>query len=728
VKAVLQNFKTGVLEVAEVPPPAVKPGHVLVANAASLISAGTERAAIALARMNPLQKARARPDLVKKVLQRAGQEGLLATFKIVNNLVSAPLPLGYSCAGVVRSLGAGVTDLQPGMGVACAGLGHANHAEFVSVPRNLCVPLPDGVSFESASFVTVGAIALHGVRQAELTLGETVVVLGLGLVGQLAVQICSAAGARVFGVDVQPERVALAQRHGAAGGAPTGSGLAGALRDFTRARGADAVIITAGDKGDELIGLAPELLRDRGRVVVVGDIGMDVPRRAYYEKEIDIRLSRSYGPGRYDPSYEDKGVDYPLGYVRWTENRNMEAFLDLVQSGRVDTAPLVTHRVPIADAASAYGLLDGSRPAEPYIGIVLEYQPEAEPSSTVTITAAAPRAARPGEVRFGIIGAGQFAQGILLPRLAAIPGVSIRSVATATGLSARTVAQKYGAARFSSDYAEILADGEVDAVLVATRHDQHARIVRDALHAGKHVFVEKPLALSTEELAEVVQAWSEARRGGPGPQLLVGFNRRFSPFTQRLREHMAGRPLIMTCRVNAGPIAASHWHQDLAQGGRIVGEMCHFVDLMSCLAGATPVEVFARPVIGAGEPLPGDPDNLAVLVAFADGSSGTLVYASDGDPHFPKERLEVFGGGMVGVIDNWRALRVQGAGRRARTTKWLEAAKGHAEELAAFVNAVRQGAEAVTFSSLVATTEATFAIQRSIRSGRPEPVAKLASA
>ena len=606
-KAILQNFKTGEMELADVPPPTLRAGGVTVRNVASLVSAGTEKAVIELAKMNPLQKARARPDLVRKVLNRAGQEGLIETAKIVSNLVSTPLPLGYSCAGIVEAIGAGVTDLQPGQCVACAGLNFANHAEVVFVPRNLTVPIPEPVTFTDAAFVTVGAIALHGVRQAMLNLGETVVVLGLGLVGQLTVQICAAAGCRVFGIDIEPAKVALAKSCGAHDGAVSDSNVAAAVKLFSRGAGADAVLITASTKSSAPVALAPELLRDRGRVVVVGDVGMDVSRRDYYDKEIDLRLSRSYGPGRYDPVYEEQGHDYPLAYVRWTENRNMEAFLDLLATEKVRLAPLVSHRFPIEQAERAYALLSGET-KEPYIGILLSYD-EARPQPT-TIAVETKRIAqtvRDRTVRFGIIGAGQFAQGILLPRLKAVSGVAFEFVVTGQGLTALSVARKYGAKACTSDYREVLASADVDAVLIATRHHQHATMTAEALRARKHVFVEKPLAIDAPGLAAVTAAHADA----PDYQILVGFNRRFSPLAVKLAERMRGEPLVMTYRVNAGAIPATHWTQDPATGGgRIVGEVCHFIDVMQFLTGSNPVEVTAS--AAGATALPGDPDNILI--------------------------------------------------------------------------------------------------------------------
>lgn len=711
-KAVLQNFKTGDMAVEDVPPPTLKPDGVLVSNVASLVSAGTEKAIIELAKMNPLQKARARPDLVKKVLAKAGQEGLLATGRIVMNLVSAPLPLGYSCAGIVTQAGSRVADIAPGTRVACAGLGYANHAETVYIPRNLLVPIPDNVSFEDAAFVTVGAIALHGVRQAELTLGETVVIIGMGLVGQITAQICAASGCRVFCIDLDSSKVELAKSLGADDGMAGGdnASLKGAVMAFTSGKGADAILITAGTKSSAPISLAPELARDRARVVAVGDVGHDVPRRAYYEKEIDLRQSRSYGPGRYDPNYEEKGQDYPLGYVRWTENRNMEAFLDLVARGRVQLKPLLTHRFEVSEAQKAYDLLLGET-KEPYIGILLDYDPDKKHPSNVQIASVKTRTKKDGEVSLGIIGAGQFAQGVLLPALKSVKGVNFHSFATGSGLTSVNVARKYGAVNCTSDYNEILADPAVDAVLIATRHDSHAGMVASALRAGKHCFVEKPLAIDQAGLDEVIKAQKES-----GCTVLTGFNRRFSPLALRLRNEMSGNRSVMQYRINAGFIPGSHWHQDTETGGgRIIGEVCHFIDTMQFICSADPVSVSVKALTDGNSP--SDPDNIVVSIAFSDGSVGSISYIASGDPSFPKERLEVYGGGKTGVIDNWRKLLIQGHGKKIKQRCWLQAKKGHTQEMAAFIEGVRNGEPAISFESQVLTTLTTFAIQKSLREG-----------
>lgn len=714
-KAILQNFKTGDMTVADVPPPAVTAGCVLVRTAASLVSVGTERSIIELAKMNPVQKARARPDLVRKIISKVGQEGLLSVAQSVLNRLSTPLPLGYSSAGIVEAVGAGVTDLAPGDRVACAGAGYANHAEVVCVPRNLVAPIPDGVAFQDAAFVTLGAIALHGVRQANLTLGESVVVIGLGLIGQLTVQLCAAHGCRVFGIDLDPTKVALAKTLGMDAGS-SDSDATQAVLAFTRGRGADAVLITASTKSSAPIAQAAELSRDRARVVAVGDVGLDVPRRPFYDKEIDIRLSRSYGPGRYDPAYEEKGRDYPIGYVRWTENRNMEAFLDLVAAARIKIAPLITKRFPIEQAAEAYeSILGGS---ENVIGAVIDYDTDKPQDTTVRLVATAQRPRAANEVRIGLVGAGAFAQGVLLPALKKVAGVHIASVTTRSGLSARNVADRFGADSATSDAHALIASSDVDAVLIATRHDTHADYVAEALAQGKHAFVEKPLAVDAEGLNRVIAARAAAG-GDAAPLVLTGFNRRFSPLTQRLQKHVAGKQLAMTYRINAGAIAATSWVQDTeAGGGRIVGELCHFIDTLQALCGAAVTEVHAS-AVGDQARLPADPDNLAVQLRFADGSVGTILYASAGSADFGKERLEVFGGGVSASIDNWRKLTVRGPSLRIDDTRWLSAAKGHGEEMQAFIDGVRSGTSPIAFDAQVNVTLATFAVQASLRSGVP---------
>jgi len=751
-RVVLQNFKTGELSLAEVPRPRVRAGGVLVRNAASVISAGTERAILELARMSALDKARARPDLVKKVLNRAGQEGLLGTARIVSNLVGAPIPLGYSCAGTVLEVGDGVADLRVGQRVACGGLGYANHAEEVFVPRNLTVPVPEAVSFEDAAFATLGAIALHGLRQGEPQLQDVVLVLGLGLIGQLSVQLGDAAGARVVGVDPVAERRELATELGAEAALPPDLHEVRARIDaLSSGRGADVALVTASSKSSDPVRLAGEVLRDRGRVVVLGDVGMDIPRRLFYEKELDVRLSRSYGPGRYDASYEERGVDYPAGYVRWTENRNMGAVLDMIAQSRVRVAPLRTHEYPFDEALSAFELLTT---AEPSLAIALRYdrtesglQREADrlpvapreprispgPTSLGVPAALGPASSVHGVGRLlgqltggrrsglgvGVIGTGQFCQGVLLPLFAGAPGVRIAAAASESGFSARAVAERYGAPLVTSDPDEVLACGAVQTVLIATRHDSHARIACQALRSGKHVFVEKPLCLSQEELDDVAAAYISAREAHPHLTLLVGYNRRFAPFSVRVREAFAALgPQLHVCRVNAGSQRADHWTQNLdVGGGRLLGELCHFVDLLQFLTVEEPVAVTAVSALDDRRSQ-GDPDSVIVQIRFSRGSAASLAYVASGDAGLAKERLEVFGGGRAAVIDNWRRVEVF-AGRRAkRARSWLGSAKGHAEEVTAFLKGVEKGRSPVPFRSLALTSATTFAVRRALHCGR----------
>ena len=729
-KAVLQNFRTGELAISEVAPPALQSGGIIISSAASLVSAGTEKAVIELAKMNPLQKARARPDLVRKVLNRAGQEGILGTAQIVMNLVSAPVPLGYSCAGRVTRVGDQVAEFQPGDRVACAGLGYANHAEVNFVPRNLAVLIPVNVSFEDAAYVAVGAIAMQGVRQADLSVGENVVVFGLGLLGQITAQICSASGCRVFGIDLDLWKVQLAKKFGMpAGQALRDEDVVAAVRTFTRERGADKILITAATASNEPVELAAELARDRACIVAVGDVGLNVPRRAYYEKELDLRLSRSTGPGRYDKSYEEKGVDYPISYIRWTEQRNMEAFLDLVAQEKIQLTPLTTHRFSIDQAEQAYALFTGKEQTR-YIGIVLEYDMGKEPSTMVNIRpeSQAEQTAstnRQDMLRIGIIGAGQFAQGVLMPRLRSMRNLSIVGVATGSGLTARAVADKYQCRFCTSDYSEILAQPDINTVLIATRHNLHAPYVCEAVEANKHVFVEKPLAIDEEQLKEVVEVHrrQQSVEGVTRPIIMVGFNRRFSPLATQLRKEFSGTPLVMNYRINAGFIASDNWvHDPSLGGGRIVGEVCHFIDVMQFISEAAPVQVFAWPLTNDG-PARATFDNVSIQLRFADGSLGTITYVANGDSSFPKERLEVFGGGGVGVIDNWRRLEIRRGGKRSIRRRVLGAAKGYTEELRAFVNGIRHGQAPIPFNSMVATTWATFSIQESLRIGRAVDVA-----
>jgi predicted dehydrogenase len=709
-RQVVQNLRSGELRVAEVPAPRPGPGQVLVANRASLISAGTERGTVTVARKSLPGKALDRPDLVRKVIERARKDGIADTLRMVLTRLDTPSALGYSCAGVALAVGEGVEGIAPGDRVACAGQNYASHAEVVAVPKNLCVRIPDALSFEHASFVTLGAIALQGVRQAEARLGDRVAVIGLGLIGQITVQLLRAAGCRVLGADPVRERRELAVRLGADRAVVSDELEAHALA-LSEGQGVDSVIITASTRDSGPVALAGAIARKKGRVVVVGAVGMDLPRESYYAKELELRLSTSYGPGRYDRSYEEKGLDYPYGYVRWTERRNMAAFLELAERRAVDLDPLLTHHFDIADAERAYQLmLDGQ---EPYLGIVLRYPAEPAPARVVRVGSAP----SPGPLGVGIIGVGNHFKDQILPRLLGNTGVSLRWVCTATGINARAAAQRFGAEFASTDHQKVLADDRVKVVFIGTRHDSHARLVIDALAAGKHVFVEKPLCLRLEDLEAIARAYMPA--AAAGQHLLVGFNRRFSAHAEKAREFLSGRttPLVMSYRVNAGPIAPTHWIQDPeVGGGRIVGEVCHFIDYLVALSGALPATMYARCI---GEHPSGVRQDQSVLqMGFDDGSVGSVVYTAGGDTALAKERLEVFGDGRALVMDDFTHSQMY-AGGRARRFKTGKRDKGFDGELGRFLQAVTGGAGVpLPFREIEAVTRASIMAVESMRLGQ----------
>lgn len=647
-KQLIQDFKSGEIKVVDVPAPVVAPGRVLVRNAFSVVSAGTERATVELGQASLIGKARQRPDLVKQVFDTVKREGIAAAVHKVQSRLDEWKALGYSSAGVVLEVGASVAGFAVGDRVACAGQDYASHAEVVSVPVNLCAKIPEGVDLAHAAFTTVGAIALHAVRQSDARIGENVAVIGLGLIGQLTVQILKAAGCRVTGSDPSV----------------TIAGL-----DAPQPDTADAVIIAAATESNEPLELAAKLCRDRGRAVMVGVTGMDVPREMFYRKELELRLSRSYGPGRYDPQYEEHGVDYPVGYVRWTEQRNMAAFMQLLAAGQVNVAPLIAHRLKIDDAARAYELTGG---------VAIEY-PERPASPAVPVT----RKMKPAPVVLGVIGAGHYAQGVLLPEFKRNKDVTLHTVCTATGASAKKAQEKFGFAGCTTDWRAVVADKDVNTVVVATRHNLHAEIVTAALRAGKTVWCEKPLCLRAEELDEILKAGSD--------RLMVGFNRRFAPVAAKIRELTP--PLVMRYRVSVQPLPANHWVNDPAVGGgRILGEVCHFVDFLQFAARARPVSVFAQGFGG---------DNAQVAVRFADGSVGSVDYFDVADAALAKEQFEAFGGGRHVVVENVRD-------------------KGQAEAVRQFVAAAKSGGlMPILLDEIVASTRLTLAIGESMRKNQP---------
>ena len=725
-KQVLQNFKSGELKIADVPAPVLKSGGVLVRNVSSFISAGTERMLIDFAEKSLIGKAKERPDLVKQLINKARREGIINTLQQAMNRLDTLMPLGYSSAGIVIDVGSEVREVAEtsptsvGDRVACAGGGYACHAEVVFVPKNLCVKIPEAVDFESAACVALGSIAMQGVRIADLALGENVVVIGLGFVGQLTAQLVKASGCNVFGVDIDADKVKLALEIGADGGAVRGKDdVNSEISSFSHGLGADAVIITAASDSNDPIELAGEISRDRGRVVVVGAVKMDIPRKMYYEKELELRLSRSYGPGRYDSTYEEEGVDYPIGYVRWTEQRNMQEFLSLVAQKKVIVDKLITHRFKIDDAKQAYDIITG-KTKEKHIGILLEYPQDRPIQKTVWLRpedqSAKGEVRKPeGKISIGLIGGGNFAKGVILPNLNNIQNVTMRAICTATGISAKSLADKYGFAYCTSDYSEVLADDSIDCIIVATRHNLHAQLVIEVLKSGKHVFVEKPLALSIEELKAVLEALNESQG-----KVMVGFNRRFSPFTKSVKDFFSSRtlPLAVNYRINAGFIPKDNWvHDPKEGGGRIIGEVCHFVDLIQYLVGSEPTKVYAE-TITSNNAEQVDADNVNITLKFHDGSLGSISYLANGDKSFPKERVEVFGGGLICVIDDFHSAMMVRNGKKKRLKSKQD--KGHKAELEAFVQAVKSGGEMpIPFQEIIMTTLTTFRIIESIQKGTP---------
>ncbi|MBI3802949.1 MAG: bi-domain-containing oxidoreductase [Nitrospirae bacterium] len=711
-KQIIQNYRTGVLKVDEVPAPTVREGGLLVENQASLISAGTERSTVQVAQKSLAGKAMDRPDLVKKVLAKIKKEGITDTLRMVFERLDTPAALGYSCAGTVLEMGKKVEGFSVGDRVACAGQNYASHAGIVFVPMNLSVKIPDGVDFEEASFVALGAIALQGVRQAEPQLGDRIAVIGLGLLGQLTVQLLKAAGCHVVATDLDPEKLILAKALGA-DEAVGPDRLVDAAADVTLGQGVDAVIITASTKENGPVEVAGTICRRKGRVIVVGAVGMTLPREPYYKKELELRLSTSYGPGRYDADYEEKGHDYPYGYVRWTERRNMEAFLHLIQQKKIDVKRLVTHRYPIQEAEQAYQMMMENR--EPYLGILVVYPPEERRPQDRTIQLRP--AKQTGTLQLGIVGAGSHVKDRLLPKLAEMKEVTLRAICTGNGLHAKAVAEKSGAVYCSSDYREVLKDDAVTAVLIGTRHQDHGTMVVESLRAGKHVFVEKPLCLTEAELEEIAAVYSA--KANDGLQLMVGFNRRFSPHMEEARRFFQGRrnPLVMLYRVNAGAIPPEHWIQDPEiGGGRIVGEGCHFIDFMQALCGAPATSVQGRKI---GQHSSGLTEDQSLLsLTFGDGSIGTLLYAAGGDPSLPKERFEAFGDGKAWVMDDFVASEFHANGKQSKFKSGKQD-KGFQGELAQFVESVLRGSgPAIPFEEIRAVTLACLRGVESFKTGQ----------
>lgn len=712
-KQILQSLKTGSVELADIPCPKTGPGQLLIRSRSSLISAGTERMLMDFGKANLLDKARQQPDKVRMVLDKIKTDGLVPTLMAVQNKLDQPLAIGYCNVGVVIDVGPGVQNFAIGDRVASNG----KHAEIVNAPAILCAKVPDSVSDEAAAFTVIGAIGLQGIRLAKPTLGEGFVVIGLGLIGLITVQMLRAHGCRVLGVDFDDAKLALARQFGASTVNPArGEDVLATAKIFSRGRGVDGVIITASTKSNEPVHQAAQMCRKRGRIVLVGVTGLELSRADFYEKELSFQVSCSYGPGRYDPDYEEKGRDYPLGFVRWTEQRNFEAVLDMLAEGRIDVTPMISHRFPLADFQQAYALVSGAGQS---LGIVLNYPNEAEKpvaeatSRMVTLPAAA--LSRKDAPVVAFIGAGNYAGQVLAPSFRET-GARLKTVASAGGVSGVHVGRKNGFENATSDIDTILADREIDAVVIATRHSSHARQVSTALKAGKHVFVEKPLALNRQQLEEITAAYNDVSASAR-KVLSVGFNRRFAPHIRRMKELLDSvtEPKSFIVTVNAGEIPSEHWTQEPEiGGGRVIGEACHFIDLLRYLVGQ-PITGLKATMMGGGDAVAVRDDKISFTLSFADGSFGTVHYLANGSKSFPKERIEAFCAGRVLQLDNFRRLTGWGWPRFRKMNLWRQD-KGNAACARAFVEAVSAGGESpIPFDELIEVARVSIEVVEAAR-------------
>jgi len=704
VKQILQNARTGALELVEVPAPAVGPGLVLVRNVYSVMSPGTEKMAMDFARKSMLGKARSRPDLVKQVTRKLRQEGPLPTYRTVMNRLDAPQPLGYASAGIVEEVGKDVHSFVSGDRVACAGAGYANHAELIVVPENLTAHVPEGLGLDKAAFATLGAIAMQGLRVGDPTLGEVVAVIGLGLIGQLTVQLLLANGCRVYGIDLDPKRVAEASAQGMDWGAAPGDDHAPLLSRVTGGHGVDLVIVTAASESSAPLELAAELSRHKGRVVAVGATAMNLDRRSFYEKELELRMSMSYGPGRYDRRYEEVGLDYPLAYVRWTEQRNLQAFLDLAARGSIDPLNMAVETVDFENATETYeALAKGQRKA---LAAVFRYAEDVDRRRMEIVSPGERRGRRStagtssDELGIAFVGAGNYAKAVLLPILEKTSGISRRTIVTSTGPSAKRTAERFGFETCGTDPAEVFADDSVDLVFIATRHDSHAALAEAALRAGKAVWLEKPVGLTTEEVESVAQAVGET-----DGFLMVGYNRRFSSHARAVREAFAKRsgPMAVQYVIAAGPTARGTWLTDpKVGGGRIIGEACHFVDLCTYLVGQNPIGIQARK-LGRD---PETDDSMMALFSYPDGSTASISYLANASIELPKERWEVHADGKSAICDNFRVTTLPGG----KKISGVNQDKGQAAAVEETLRALRAGRPApISIGEIVGVSRATAA-------------------
>lgn len=708
-RQIVQHMGSGLTEVLEAPIPTAQAGALLIQTTCSLISAGTERILVGFGKAGWIDKARQQPDKVKMVLEKIQTDGLMTTVEAVRSKLAQPLPLGYCNVGVVAQVGAGVEGFKVGDRVVSNG----PHADVVRVPRNLCARIPDGVDAESASFVVLASIGLQGIRLAQPTLGEAFVVTGVGLIGLLTVQLLRAHGCRVLAIDFDDSKLALARQYGAEtcnpgqGEDPVAAGMA-----FSRAQGVDGVIITASTQSNEPVTQAARMSRKRGRIVLVGVTGLELNRADFYEKELTFQVSCSYGPGRYDPSYEERGNDYPMGFVRWTEQRNFEAVLDMLASGQLDVKPLITHRIAFEEAQRAYQTLTDDKSA---LGIVLRYESPMADRSARTVALGVPVRCEAHRPVLGFVGAGNYASRMLIPAFKSA-GAQLHTVVTSGGINGVVHGVRAGFAQASTDFNALLANDVVNTITIVTRHDSHASLVAQALRAGKSVFVEKPLAIDHAQLIEVREAYDQANQAGPGPQLMVGFNRRFAPQVQKMKTLLASvtepKSFIMT--MNAGAIPASHWTQDvLVGGGRIIGEACHFIDLMRFLAGSPIVSLQARRM-GNAPGMEVTEDKASITLGFADGSFGTIMYLANGAASFPKERIEVFSAGRVLQLDNFRKLNGYGWSGFSKLNLWKQD-KGQKACAAAFLRAVGTGVPAIQPEEIFEVARVTIEAAEQLR-------------
>ncbi len=707
-KQIIQSYKTGKMEVVDVPIPTCNDSGVLIKTESSLISAGTEKMLIDIAKKSMLGKAKARPDLVKQVLNKMKKEGIKNTLEKVQAKLEVPIPLGYSCAGEVKLASQNTTGLKAGDRVACGGVGFANHAEVNYVPQNLTVKIPDNVSYDEASFATVASIALQGVRQLDPTLGEKIAVYGVGLIGLITVQLLKANGCDVIAIDINDTKLEQAKKMGADVICKADT-LQSVVEDFTQGHGTDGVIITASTKSNDVIVSAGEISRLKGRIIMVGLTPIDIPRDIYYKKELDFRLSMSYGPGRYDPTYELKGIDYPLSYVRWTEQRNMATILSLISQGRLDIKSLITHRYDFADVLDAYRLVSGEI-EENYIGIVLQYKNKSLEQKTFKVNVTAKQ--KTDHLNWGIIGSGNFAQAVALPNLKKA-GCNFHTLYEPNGVNATVVSRNYNFKQITTDEKELFENDEINSIMITTPHNTHAGLVKKGLENNRNVLVEKPIAITEEELKEIKAAYEKSNS-----VLMVGFNRRFSPHAEAMRNaaEKLQTPLVMNYIVNAGAIPVDHWTQDKeVGGGRIIGEVCHFVDFMQKISGELPVSVFANAINTDNKNFSNN-DSVNISIEFSKGSIGNISYFAVGDKALEKEYFEFSGDGCTAKMVDFKKTIISKAGKKQKI-KTGSQEKGFVEEYKAFTAATKNGQSPISFESLYLTTLTTIRAIESINTG-----------